>query len=135
MKWALLSMSLIILYGCGEGKNDRGLAERQADESITYTQVGLASFYSQRFSGEKTASGDIYDPTAMTAAHQDLPFGTVVEVINLENEKSVKVTINDRGPFVGQRIIDLSRAAAERLGFVEDGLVMVELKVIETADG
>ena len=74
---------------------------------------GVASYYSDEYAGKKTASGDLYDPVKMTAAHKTLPFGTVVEVENLENGKKVIVMINDRGPVADGRLIDLSRSAAE----------------------
>ena len=100
-----------------------------------YTQKGEASYYAKFFTGETTASGDIYQQDALTAAHMHLPLGTVVMVTNLENTKSVEVTINDRGPYIEGRIIDLSRAAATELGIIEDGVVMVELKVTKAAEG
>src|SRR5882724_6177449 len=81
------------------------------------TQTGKASFYSDSFEGSPTASGEKYRASKMTAAHKSLPFGTVVKVTNLANNESVKVTINDRGPFVEGRVIDVSRAAAEKLKF------------------
>lgn len=94
------------------------------------TQTGVASWYGPGFHGKKTASGERYDQNAMTAASRTLPLGTRARVINLENGKTVEVTINDRGPYVDDRIIDLSRAAARRLGFVKTGIVRVRIDVI-----
>ena len=94
------------------------------------TETGLASFYSDNLQGRKTASGEVYDKLKMTAAHRSLAFNTKIKVTNLDNKKSVVVIINDRGPFVEGRIIDLSRAAAEKLGFVDKGVVQVTVEVI-----
>ena len=100
----------------------------------TRRQVGLATFYSRQFTGDKTASGTRYNPDAMTAAHRTWPFGTVVRVTELENGRSVVVTITDRGPFGRNRrkgaVIDLSRAAARGLKMIEDGMVRVRLDVV-----
>jgi rare lipoprotein A len=95
-----------------------------------HVETGLASFYSDNLQGRMTASGEIYDTLKMTAAHRSLAFNTKIKVTNLENKKSVIVIINDRGPFVEGRIIDLSRAAAEKLGFVDKGVVKVTVEVI-----
>jgi len=91
---------------------------------------GVASWYGPGFHGNFTASGERYDMWAMTAAHRTLPFGTVVEVRNLENGRSVRVKINDRGPFVNNRIVDLSRAAAEAIDMVGPGTALVELVAV-----
>lgn len=93
-------------------------------------QVGLASYYADRFHGRRTASGERYHVRKLTAAHRRLPFGTVVRVTRLKTGASVKVRINDRGPFVKGRIIDLSRAAAEELGMLRAGVAKVEVRVI-----
>lgn len=90
-------------------------------------QSGLASYYHARFDGRRTASGQRYRHTELTAAHRTLPFGTQVLVTNRDNGKQVLVTINDRGPFVKKRVIDLSGAAAEILGMKHKGLVQVEI--------
>lgn len=93
-------------------------------------QVGVASWYGGKYHGRHTASGEKYNMRAMTAAHKTLPFGTRVRVYNLDNGKSTVVRINDRGPFVGGRIIDLSRAAAKEIGMVEAGLANVRIVII-----
>jgi len=92
------------------------------------TKTGKASFYSDKYAGRKTANGEIYQPNKYTAAHKKLPFGTKVKVINLENNKTVNVRINDRGPFVAGRIIDLSKVAAKDLGMINAGVVEVKIK-------
>jgi len=101
----------------------------------SYSQEGVASFYADKFEGRTTASGEKYKHNKLTAAHKTLPFGTIVRVINLENQKSVDVKINDRGPFVEGRIIDLSKSAAEQLDYVNKGLVKVKIEVINAGDG
>ena len=93
---------------------------------------GLASWYGGRdgFEGKPTASGEIYDSSQLTAAHRELPFGTVVEVTNTQNGRTVRVRINDRGPFIQGRIIDLSRAAAEEIGLLGPGIGEVRLEIV-----
>lgn len=94
-----------------------------------YQERGLASWYGKKYHGRKTANGERFDMRSVSAAHRTLPFGTVVKVTNLENGRSLKVRINDRGPFVDGRIIDLSHKAAKKLGMVEAGVVRVKLVV------
>jgi rare lipoprotein A len=98
-------------------------------------QTGKASWYGDAHHGKKTASGERYDMTELTAAHRSLPLGTRVRVTNVDNNRSVVVRINDRGPFVRGRIIDLSRAAARELGPLGAGLFSVRLEVLEDAAG
>jgi rare lipoprotein A len=95
----------------------------------------LASWYGSRFHGRLTANGEVYDMNKLTAANKTLPFGTIVKVTNLENGKSVDVKINDRGPFVAGRIIDLSRAAAESVGLTTMGVAKVRLHIVKLGDG
>lgn len=102
--------------------------QEKAEESTKFR--GYASYYSDKFNGQKTSSGEIYDKNKLTAAHPDLPFGTIVEVRNLSNNKRIRVKINDRGPFISGRIIDLSRSAAEALGMIQAGIVEVEITII-----
>lgn len=99
------------------------------------TQTGKASFYADKFEGRSTASGEKYKHNKLTAAHKTLPFGTKVKVTNLANNKEIEVTINDRGPYVEGRIIDLSKAAAEALGFITLGLAEVRMEVVDAGDG
>lgn len=101
---------------------------------VRYDQTGIASWYGEPFHGRRTSSGEIYDMHQLTAAHLTLPFGTIVLVTDLETGKSVVVKINDCGPYVAGRIIDLSFAAAERLGMVRKGLAKVGLKVLKYPD-
>ena len=98
-------------------------------------QTGKASFYADKFEGSPTASGEKYRHSKLTAAHKTLPFGTRVKVTNQANQQTVEVVINDRGPYVENRIIDLSKSAAEKLGFVNQGLADVKLEVLDAGDG
>ena len=96
-----------------------------------YTAFGLASYYDPEFQGNLTASGEIYDPTALTAAHRDLPFNTRVRVTNMESGQQVVVRINDRGPLDDARILDVSEKAAQKLGIFGSGTARVRLEVLE----
>jgi rare lipoprotein A len=99
------------------------------------TQTGKASFYADKFEGSPTASGEKYKHSKLTAAHKSLPFGTKVRVTNLANNESVEVVINDRGPYVDSRIIDLSKSAAEKLGFINQGIAEVKVEVVDAGNG
>ena len=92
-------------------------------------EEGIANFYSDKFEGKKTASGEVYDKNALTASHKKLPFGTKVKVTNVENSKSVVVTVNDRMARSNPAVIDVTRRAAEELGFVRSGRAKVTLEV------
>lgn len=96
---------------------------------------GVASWYGQEFAGRTTANGEIFDPSQLTAAHRTLPFGTVLDVRNVKTQQTVRVRINDRGPFVGKRVIDLSYGAARVIGLVEPGIGDVELKIVSVGRG
>jgi rare lipoprotein A len=98
--------------------------------STNMVKAQEASFYGDYFEGRPTASGEIFDPKLLTAAHKTLPFGTIVQVRNIKNGKTVMVKINDRGPFVEERDIDLSEAAAEEIAMIDDGVAKVELTII-----
>ena len=113
--WTLPLLTLMLLCGT----------------AIAETLQGQASYYADSLSGNKTASGEPYDKNAMTAAHRTLPFGTRVKVTYVSTGKSVIVTINDRGPRVKGRIIDLSGAAAEQVGMKQDGHGDVSVEVLE----
>ncbi len=100
-----------------------------------FTERGTASWYGKKFHGRKTSSGEIYDMYRMTAAHKHLPLPTYVEVTNLRNKRRVIVKVNDRGPFHDDRIIDLSYAAARKLGIVDQGTGYVEVKALTPGEG
>lgn len=101
-------------------------------DAAGFTQKGIASWYGPTFHGKKTANGEIYNMHDMTAAHKTLPIGTMVSVHNLKNDREIVVRINDRGPFVRGRIIDLSNAAAQKIGMIADGTAPVEIEALET---
>lgn len=104
--------------------------EASSSSSDTFDS-GFASYYGDGFDGRKTASGEVFDKSKLTAAHRTLPFGTKVLVTNMKNGRSVIVTINDRGPFKAGRIIDLSEAAARQLDMIQSGVVMVEIRIVK----
>ena len=110
--------------------------EGEEDEKTTkvaggeYNQVGTASWYGQAFNGRKTASGEVFDARKLTAAHRTLPLGSIILVRNMTNKKEILLRVNDRGPFVKGRVLDVSEYSAERLGFKERGLTTVGIKVI-----
>ena len=112
------------------GSPTQATAPIAAPNSTNWKQRGQISLYGKGFAGKPTASGDAFDPERMTMAHRTLPFGTLVRVTNLENQRSVEVVVNDRGPFVPGRIADLSTAAARQIGMVMDGVVDAVLEVL-----
>lgn len=109
------------------------LLSMQVFAQTGYVQEGKASFYADKFEGRTTASGERYTHAKSTCAHLTLPFGTLVKVTNITNNQSVVVRVNDRGPFVPDRIIDLSRSAAEKLGIAANGIAQVRIEVIDEA--
>ncbi|MBK7407665.1 MAG: septal ring lytic transglycosylase RlpA family protein [Saprospirales bacterium] len=99
-------------------------------------EYGLASYYSDKFQGRPTASGELYDKDKMTAAHKTHPYGTYIKVTRLDNKKSVVVRVNDRGPYISGRVIDVSKKAADQLGLVADGgTARVKVEVVQQAAG
>lgn len=96
---------------------------------------GLAGWYGQEFAGRTTANGEIFDPLLMTAAHRSLPFGTIVDVKNPRTQQTVRVRVNDRGPYIGNRLIDLSYAAAQQIGIVDTGGGEVDINVVRLGKG
>jgi len=100
-----------------------------------YYETGIASWYGPGFDGNYTANGEVYDMNGVSAAHKTLPFGTIVRVIEFETGRSITVRINDRGPFVEGRIIDLSKGAAELLGIVDKGITEVGLRIVRWPPG
>jgi rare lipoprotein A len=134
--FALIIISASLL--ADEGRNtmhihdedDSVLIETQIDDTSS-TIEGKASFYGSEFNGRKTANGEVYDETALTAAHRTLPFGTVLRITNLQNGLSVIVRINDRGPFHPDRVIDLSKSAAEEIDLIRYGVADIEAEILE----
>jgi len=114
-----------------DAETPRASGRAQANTPVGKKRLGEATYYAAYFEGRLTASGEPYDSQAMTAAHKTLPFGTKVKVTALDSGETAVVRINDRGPFVEGRIIDLSRKAAEQLDLVHDGATEVQLQVLE----
>lgn len=104
------------------------------DNANGFVQRGIASWYGKKFHGRKTSSGEIYNMHEMTAAHKTLPLPSYVRVVNIENGRSIVVRVNDRGPFIGDRIIDLSFAGATKLGVIEPGTAEVEISVLSSSE-
>ncbi len=124
---ALVMLLALMIGGCAKKRHTPPVA---AAVKIGWTEEGIASWYGHPYHGRQASNGEIYDMEKMTAAHRTLPFGTVVRVYNLENNHTVEVRINDRGPFVDGRIIDLSRAAAREIQMLGPGTAKVRLQVI-----
>jgi rare lipoprotein A len=122
----ILSLSIALAGACAGRR-----APTTAPAAKPRTEVGLASWYGKAHHGKRTASGERFDMYALTAAHRTLAFGSIVRVKSLDSGESVNVRINDRGPFRDGRIIDLSYAAAKKLGFIGRGTARVEITVIE----
>ena len=106
------------------------LKKDRTDVSKYETIFGKASYYADKFHGKKTANGEIFDMNGLTAAHKTLPFGTICRVTNLENQKQVIVKINDRGPFIEGRILDLSKGAAKALDAIQIGVIEVKIEIL-----
>ncbi|WP_039912904.1 septal ring lytic transglycosylase RlpA family protein [Cellvibrio mixtus] len=120
------------MWGCSSMKPVDPSAQSTATrDRPSYTETGKASFYANLHQAKKTASGEIYDHKLNTAAHKNLPFGTKVRVTNLANGKTVIVKINDRGPFIRGRILDLSKSAFSSIASVSSGIIEVKIEVIE----
>ncbi len=129
----ILLAALAALAGCagGGGRPFVEVGPEPAAVREDGVQTGLASYYGGRYHGRQTASGEIFDQDALTAAHRTLPFGTRVKVTNQRNGRSVTLRINDRGPFVKGRIIDVSRRAARDLDMVVAGVVPVRVQIVD----
>ncbi len=140
----------VILTGCASSarfadRTDRGDEKTSASngrtrdaasrDRVLLSLEGVASYYADEFHGRKTSNGETYDMNALTAAHRTFPFGTRVRVTNLENNKTVIVRVNDRGPFKEGRIMDLSLGAAKVLGVIGTGTARVRLDVLEWGTG
>jgi rare lipoprotein A len=124
IKYLVLIFLSILLISCAS------VPMQSSPELVGYTETGKASFYAMKYQFRRTASGERFNQLSKTAAHRTFPFGTKVKVTNLNNGKSVIVKINDRGPFVEGRIIDLTRSAFSSIGNIESGLIDVEIEVL-----
>jgi rare lipoprotein A len=110
-----------------------GAAPAVAQQKAKSPSVGIASYYAQKFHGRQTASGEIFDNTAMTAAHNTLPLGTFIKVTNIRNNRWVIVKVTDRLHAANRRVVDLTQAAAKKLGFIHWGLTRVKVEVVSKA--
>ena len=126
------SVAALFLAGCMPAAVSASTEVATLAQAPTQGYEGRASWYGPGFAGRRTANGEIFDPSQLTAAHKTLPFGTRVRVTNLNNGRSTLVRINDRGPFKPGRIIDLSRAAAEQIGMIGSGTAPVTLELMST---
>jgi rare lipoprotein A len=128
MRRLLIGVTVVglgLLGGCAARPTT---AEKQPSPAPRgHLEEGLASYYGPGYAGRPTASGEKFNPQALTAAHRTLPFGSCLRVVNMESGRSVEVRVNDRGPFVKGRVVDVSLAAAKQLGLVEKGLARVRL--------
>ena len=115
----------IMFLGCSS------VPAKKKSNWVGYTEFGKASYYSLKFQLKKTASGELYDKSKRTAAHKKLPFGTNIKVTNTKNRKTIIVKINDRGPFVKGRIVDLSSSAFGRIAHLDEGVIDVKIEVIK----
>lgn len=129
MRWGVAAVAVaLVATGSGCGLFRKG--PKPLEPVPGASQIGVASWYGPGFNGRRTANGEIYDQYALTAAHRTLPHGTWVEVTNLTNDRTVRVRINDRGPYVDDRVIDLSYTAAQRIDMLRSGIAPVRVEVI-----
>jgi len=128
MKKLFLCSAILIAAGCAT-------APKPEQPAAPQNLHGVASWYGQEFAGRTTANGEIFDPLLFTAAHRTLPFGTVCDVTNPKTGQSVRVRINDRGPYIGGRMIDLSYAAAQQIGLIDPGSGEVDVTVVKLGNG
>lgn len=123
-------LGIFVLTGCGMSKETLDV-DYASTENARAIENGISSWYGPNFHGKLTANGEIYDMNGVTAAHRTLPFGTILLVENLDNGKTVQVRVNDRGPYAKNRIIDLSKGAAERIDMIGPGTARVRLYLLE----
>ncbi len=140
LSYSILGLCVLsLLTGCGIAQPKKVakpntvnvVAQANSNKQAVSSQTGIASFYSDKFNGRRTASGERFSNKKLTAAHRTLPFGTQVRVTALWNNKSVIVRINDRGPFTKGRVIDLSKTAAAKIGLVNKGIGKVKVEVLK----
>lgn len=125
IKRILILLSIILIQlGCSS-------IPTTSHKDAGHTESGKASFYAMKFQSRKTANGERFNQQSYTAAHNKLPFGTKIKVTNIKNGKSVIVRINDRGPFIAGRILDLSRSAFSRIGHLNSGILDVRIKIVQ----
>jgi len=136
MAKALLLLFTALVIGAGVqtktiNRSELSLLSKSKPNDVLYSTEGIASYYANAFDGRTTSNGEVFDMEGLTAAHQSFPFNTIARVTDLVSGRSVKVRINDRGPFWENRIIDLSRGAAEEIGILDRGIALVKIDVIK----
>lgn len=124
--WSV-AVLVVVAYGCA--------ATAPVADRLPETVEGVASWYGEEFAGRTTANGEIFDPALLTAAHRTFPFGTILEVTNPRTKQAVTVRVNDRGPYIANRILDLSYAAAQNIGLIEPGIGQVSIRVVKFGSG
>ncbi|WP_338791854.1 septal ring lytic transglycosylase RlpA family protein [Bernardetia sp. MNP-M8] len=122
------SISMFLIFSLSSCDELFAPVEDDSTNGGEYTEEGIASYYADKYEGRPTASGETFRQNLLTAAHKTLPFGTMVTVTNLKNGKKIRVKINDRGPFVTGRIIDVTSRGARELDFIRDGIVNVKIE-------
>lgn len=128
MKRVAISIVIFLAYACATSTH-------APQPKLPENMHGVASWYGEEFAGRTTANGEIFDPLQFTAAHRTLPFGTVLDVTNPKTSQTVRVRINDRGPYIGGREIDLSYAAAQQIGLIDPGSGDVDMKIVKLGAG
>ena len=142
MRFRIILLISLMIISCGPSiaygdyVNSDGMTRKQIEAIRNHpkVQIGIASYYGKEFHRKLTANGQRFNMYKVSAAHKTLPLGTRVKVTNLNNGKSIRLTINDRGPFKKGRILDLSYKAAQKLGFVNEGTTKVRIDVIKLGD-
>jgi rare lipoprotein A len=141
MKRALMTVTMVMLAACGTSRQQGSPQPQSASASsavaapVGMSAHGAAGWVGQEFAGRTTANGEIFDPMLMTAAHRTLPFGTLLDVHNTKTNQTVRVRVNDRGPYVGDRLIDLSYAAAQQIGIADGAGGDVDITVVKVGRG
>ena len=127
----LIMLSLIGCASSNKIASSDPVISQKEPSAVGDIQYGVSSYYAEKFHGRRTANGEIYDMYEISGAHQTLPFNSVVKVTNLENNKELVIKVNDRGPFIKDRIFDCSYGAAVKLGFISKGTAIVKVEVLE----
>ena len=130
----LISISLISCASSNKFSSASNVITQKEPTTVGDIQYGVSSYYAEKFHGRRTANGEIYDMYGISGAHQTLHLNSIVKVTNLENNKELVVRVNDRGPFIKNRIFDCSYGAAVKLGFISKGTAIVKVEVIEIGD-
>jgi len=130
----LLTLSLISCASSNKISSTSNVITQKEPVAVGDIQYGVSSYYADKFHGRRTANGEIYDMYGISGAHQTLPLNSIVKVTNLENNKELVMRINDRGPFIKNRIFDCSYGAAVKLSFISQGTTIVKVEVIEIGD-